>query len=651
MSTRLAVCILFGGLCGVCLALASCGGGDDDDGGGGGSSPAPLVITTASLPAGTDGQPYTADIVATGGTGPYSWQITSGSLPGGLLLAGSTTLTETVAGTPNSTGTFNFTVEITDSASPPQVTSQPLSIIISPAGGNNIDGVAFKGPFTSGTVEAHAITASGNLGALLGTTTVLANGSFTINVGSHVDAVHLTLAGGSYEDEVTGTAAQLRPLTSVLPAAFGSPTANITPLTTMAATLARRRVGLGATAPAAIDQALMMLEAWFGVPDLLTTVPDDLSAGAATAGTPEAEYGALLAAISQQANGLGVGADALAEALAEDLGDEVFDGDNGGPVAISGGGNLSATAAQGELATALTDFLASAANQSGLAAGDFTDLIDRLQTNVDSVMFVTDIVVTPANLTVAQGMQVVYSAQGTFSDGTTGDVTGTVNWDSSNNGVATINAAGIATAGNTPASVTISAEQDNTVGDTTLTVGNFTLTSITVTPAAPQMNQAATQQFTATANYSNATNEDISDRVIWDSGTPSVLDLDATGFGTALAPGSSLVTATEPGTTVSGDTTVTVLVSYAADIQPIFNNNCISCHPPEQNLSLLSYANLMSGNSNFGPVVIPFDSGGSHIIDRLEGNGFAQMPYLQPPLPPATIQLVKDWIDQGALDN
>ena len=71
-----------------------------------------LSVTTSSLPAGTVGVAYSQTLNATGGVPPYTWSISSGSVPGGLGLAGST-----ISGTPTTVGSSNFTVRVTDSAS------------------------------------------------------------------------------------------------------------------------------------------------------------------------------------------------------------------------------------------------------------------------------------------------------------------------------------------------------------------------------------------------------------------------------------------------------------------------------------------------------------------------------------------------------
>ena len=87
-----------------------------------------LSITTTSLPPGVYGQPYSATLMASGGSPPLSWAVTSGSLPPGLTLDPNTGI---ISGTPSArAGTFGFTVTVTDSAYPPNVAAANLNITI-----------------------------------------------------------------------------------------------------------------------------------------------------------------------------------------------------------------------------------------------------------------------------------------------------------------------------------------------------------------------------------------------------------------------------------------------------------------------------------------------------------------------------------------
>jgi hypothetical protein len=60
-------------------------------------SESPVGILTDSLPHGTVGVPYSAQLEATGGDGNYIWRISSGELPAGLVLD---SLTGIISGTP-----------------------------------------------------------------------------------------------------------------------------------------------------------------------------------------------------------------------------------------------------------------------------------------------------------------------------------------------------------------------------------------------------------------------------------------------------------------------------------------------------------------------------------------------------------------------
>lgn len=77
------------------------------------AAPTGPSITTQSLPDALTGAPYSHMVAATGGTGPYSFAVTTGSLPTGLLLASD----GTISGTPTTAGSSTFTVEVTDSTS------------------------------------------------------------------------------------------------------------------------------------------------------------------------------------------------------------------------------------------------------------------------------------------------------------------------------------------------------------------------------------------------------------------------------------------------------------------------------------------------------------------------------------------------------
>src|SRR5215467_1936438 len=91
---------------------------------------ATLAIATMALPSGQVNAAFATTLTATGGTAPYSWSISSGSMPTGLSLSAST---GQISGTPTQAGTTSFTVQVKDSSSTPQTTSKSLSITIATA--------------------------------------------------------------------------------------------------------------------------------------------------------------------------------------------------------------------------------------------------------------------------------------------------------------------------------------------------------------------------------------------------------------------------------------------------------------------------------------------------------------------------------------
>ncbi len=84
-----------------------------------------LSITTASLPDATLGLPYDQTLQAAGGTPPYTWALTSGTLPAGLTLDAAT---GAVSGTPTSTGTTTFHYLVTDASHQAQGGSASITV-------------------------------------------------------------------------------------------------------------------------------------------------------------------------------------------------------------------------------------------------------------------------------------------------------------------------------------------------------------------------------------------------------------------------------------------------------------------------------------------------------------------------------------------
>lgn len=180
--------------------------------------------------------------------------------------------------------------------------------------------------------------------------------------------------------------------------------------------------------------------------------------------------------------------------------------------------------------------------------------------------------VTPSAPTVPAGLQVALTATGTFSDGSTQDLTELATWASSDATRATVS-----NGPSTPGSVTalavgtpsITATWQGTSGSATVTVTSALLVAIDVTPASTTLPRGLTQDFTATGTFSDGSTAPITSEVVWSSSDAAVAPVSnaagSQGRATALAVGTATITATLAGRTGTASLSVTqaALVSLA----------------------------------------------------------------------------------------
>ncbi len=103
-------------------------------------------------------------------------------------------------------------------------------------------------------------------------------------------------------------------------------------------------------------------------------------------------------------------------------------------------------------------------------------------------------------------------------------------------------------------------------------------------------------------------------------------------------------------------------VSFSTQVQPIFTVSCVNagCHPgsgaPFSLRSDNSYSNLVNVAATTGPCasdmrVAPGNAAASALVKRLEGNCGVRMPIGGAALSQAELDLIRLWINQGALNN
>jgi uncharacterized protein YjdB len=162
--------------------------------------------------------------------------------------------------------------------------------------------------------------------------------------------------------------------------------------------------------------------------------------------------------------------------------------------------------------------------------------------------------VSPSPLSIALGTNQQFSAVGSFDDGST-QLLPSVIWSSSSSSVATVNAAGFATAVGT-GTATITAASGSVSGTAALTVTGATVSSVTVTPANSNMPASTTKQFTASASFSDGSTQDVTASVLWGSSNPAAATINNQGMASSVAAGSTTITAVLG--SVSGSTNLTV---------------------------------------------------------------------------------------------
>ena len=169
------------------------------------------------------------------------------------------------------------------------------------------------------------------------------------------------------------------------------------------------------------------------------------------------------------------------------------------------------------------------------------------------------IAVTPNPVSLAKGKTQQFTATGTYSDGTTQNLTGSVAWTSGSG--ATMTAGGLATASAVGTPV-ISAKSGTITGTAVMTVQPATLVSIAVTPATAAVAKGKTQQYTATGTYSDNTTQTITTSVSWTSAAGATIS--AGGLATGTAVGVPVITANSGA--VSGQATLTVQAATLVSI-------------------------------------------------------------------------------------
>jgi hypothetical protein len=175
---------------------------------------------------------------------------------------------------------------------------------------------------------------------------------------------------------------------------------------------------------------------------------------------------------------------------------------------------------------------------------------------VSFISGLSSIALTPANPSLPAGSTQQLKATGTFTDGSTSDVTNSVQWSSSTPAVATVDATSGLVSAVAPGQATITAISGTTSGSTVVSVPAVSLKSIAITPTPFTTGVGIARQMTATGTYSDGSTANLTSLATWSTGSPAIATVTG-GSVSGVAAGSTTVTAAIGAVSVNATLTVT----------------------------------------------------------------------------------------------
>ncbi len=290
-------------------------------------------------------------------------------------------------------------------------------------GGYGIDGFIING-------DVYIYSYNGARGDLLAQSKTDAKGQFSAQIGNYSGPIWIEVRNGYYIEEASSKRVDLNVgdyLSAVTFYSAGGGLSNVmvTPLTTLAASLAGYYQGAGDNVSNAINKANTAVSSLVLI-DILSTYPADLTDEKNKPGgvTDSTKYGAVLAGLSQMSSEISVQNNtqphtvyntiALTKALATDISDGKLNGKKGADDVYVGTTKLNAYTLRKNLGISAINFMSGAYNKSGLVRGDVENYLSQVAGNGGSLFLSDDkpmpIDTEPPVITITEPAQGAYAA-------------------------------------------------------------------------------------------------------------------------------------------------------------------------------------------------------------------------------------------------
>ena len=220
--------------------------------------------------------------------------------------------------------------------------------------------------------------------------------------------------------------------------------------------------------------------------------------------------------------------------------------------------------------TGLATGISAGVSAISATSGSVTSAVPAQLTVTAAVL--TEIDVAPDAQYIPVGGQLQLSLTGTYSDGSTQDITSNATWSSSDPTLASVDPAtgivtGVANSNNNP--VTITATYGSITNTTTVYVTDAVPASVQLTPSTASIASGTTQQYAVNVVYTDGSLQPVTAGLSWLSSSASVAGINSNGLATALAPGKTTISVFYNGMSATASLTVTPATLANIVVTPI----------------------------------------------------------------------------------